>query len=427
MIFGMQAPVAVVGLGATGKALMRLFGAYGIDRSQYVTFDAIDASADFNDPVQLLKNARPATLIVSPGVPLASAWIADFKKSGGTLTSEFDLCSKLVTSERIVAVTGSIGKSTCTSLLGEALRVVDPNVFIGGNLGLAWANYFADLKLGLRQKSLWQALEVSSYQIEGWTAPLNIESAILTYLSPNHLERYPSLTDYYAVKWALLKRAVGKTFVNGDCPAIREGLAQQGLAQKAIEAQAKDFDTRAAKLLGEHNKQNLSLALHFVETHKMGEAAKKAILQFKGLEHRCENLGERKGVLFVNDSKATAIDSVQAAINGLSATRQQRGGRLWVCLGGRDKKLPWPLLVSSFADQHITPIYFGECRQTIQKALSKEGPEFDKLSDVMAALPKLVRSGDIVLLSPGGTSLDEFKNFEERGSYFKSAIERSFA
>ena len=146
--------------------------------------------------------------------------------------------------------------------------------------------------------------------------------------------------------------------------------------------------------------------------------------EFRGLSHRLDNCGDHGNITWINDSKATSIPSVLTAARAALESFPKR--RVVLLLGGRDKKLPWEELGTALKDtEYLHPIFFGESGALVEAKTALRGPRFATLTDTMTKGRAFLRPNDVVLLSPGGTSLDEFKNFEERGSYFSHAARES--
>ena len=143
--------------------------------------------------------------------------------------------------------------------------------------------------------------------------------------------------------------------------------------------------------------------------------------RYRGLPHRLEFVVEVNGVTFVNDSKATAMESVLVAVSGCLENISAQG-RVYLLLGGKDKNLPWEELSVFATNEKIIPVFFGACGELAQQKSGLSGERFEKLGSGINFCQKRSKPGDIVLLSPGGTSLDEFRNFEERGDFFKTIV-----
>jgi UDP-N-acetylmuramoylalanine--D-glutamate ligase len=412
----------------SGKAALRLLRVSGA--TELSLYDDNPGIGDYSDAAKLLSEFRPKTLVVSPGVPLSTPWIRSFE---GAVTSELALAFDTLRGERLVCVSGSLGKSTTVSLLGAGAQAVDANAFLGGNLGIPLADYAAAVLEGSRPRAAWAVLELSSFQLENM-GRLACEGAALTFLSPNHLERYASLEEYYGVKWALLDRASKAVALNLNGGDLADYAARHGcgpgsaLTPKGVPLGWTSRETlpkgavERMRLVGAHNADNLALAWSLASSLGWGERALDAMIAFRGLSHRLEALGYAGGLRFINDSKATSMESVLVAVSGAL----EAGGDVWLLLGGRDKKLPWEKLSELGRSPRIKTVFFGECGAHAQKLSGLAGPVAGKLADAVRVAKAGARSGDTVLLSPGGTSLDEFRNFEDRGRRFAEYVREVF-
>lgn len=370
------------------------------------------------------KNIR--TLLVSPGVPLAKPAIQDFVRRGGLLSGELEYAYQQLHEEKVLCVTGSVGKSTVAALLHAGLLAEDPDAFVGGNFGYPLADYVADVIEGKRKRARWIVLELSSYQLENFPS-LIADGTILTSLVANHLERYPTKEAYYDSKWTLAEKTRGPIVCNLHGEDLRAYVAQKPARPDLRWTSGDDPKVPAeifqnTPLLGAHNRDNLAVAYTLLNASGVGNSAIPRLASFAGLAHRVENCGIRGGVLCVNDSKATTMSSVIQAVNTIE-TRLSAGSSLFLLLGGRDKNLPWHEL-RSLGRATIRPIFFGEYAAPAKEKSGLEGAVHAKLGPAIEQASKAAKSGDIILLSPGGSSLDEFANFEERGNYFKSEIAR---
>lgn len=416
--FPLKLPTAIIGLGLTGRSIEKLLKECGIPGSQILTFDEKDSSAQFQDFESLIKT-NIQSMILSPGVSKRKSWIQDFSQSGGQITSELEIAFSFLQNERVIGVTGSVGKSTCVSLLGAGLQKFAPDSFVGGNLGFPLADYVIELFHG-RKRAPWIALELSSYQLETFIN-LKADAAILTSFTPNHLERYDSLEDYYQTKWSLVEKTHGPIVYNEHGADLKSYVLAkniQAIGVSSLSPEFLSFPFHQAKLVGHHNYDNLSLVIKLAHILNWPESALLGFLSFAGLPHRLENLGEIGGLLFVNDSKATTIESVLQAV---TSTQNMSSKKTHLLIGGRDKNLPWAEL-KSLASVNRTFYFFGECARHAQSSSKLSGKIFSKLDDAIRAAVSSADDGDLVLLSPGGTSLDEFKSFEDRGIFFKAQI-----
>jgi UDP-N-acetylmuramoylalanine--D-glutamate ligase len=264
---------------------------------------------------------------------------------------------------------------------------------------------------------------------------LPVHLAGLTYLSPNHLERYENLESYYETKWKLFEKCQGSCFANrlgGDTqnfvnqkikknPALKEKIIFTDPSHAGLNAD----QWTSSQLVGKHNEQNIALAWAISQQAEWPKFCLQGILDYKGLPHRLENCGLYSGIHVINDSKATTIDSVLSAIDSIKDLKSSH--QIIVLLGGRDKKLPWEKLSILKNQANLTLVFFGECASHAQQLSQLDGRCFPKLSPAISYALELCQNGDKLLLSPGGSSLDEFKNFEERGSFFKKIVQEHFA
>ncbi|AHZ85710.1 UDP-N-acetylmuramoylalanine--D-glutamate ligase [Bdellovibrio bacteriovorus] len=423
-IKNLKTPIAIVGMGKSGEAAKRLLTLAGHAPESILTFDGKLESAQFRDP-QVLMNQKPGTLVVSPGVPLASAWIQDARKNGVQITSELSLACATLETEKMIGVTGSVGKSTTVSILGAGLEAFSKTGFVGGNLGTPFADYAADVIEGKRPRADWVILELSSYQLENCEG-LSLDYSAITYLTSNHLERYDNLQHYYDTKWKILSLTKDALLLNREGGDLVEYFHKNGQPEQVKIISRSDkmltsLQLEKAQLIGQHNQDNLALASALALSAKWPASAIEGMKSFKGLVHRLESVGTHKGIRFINDSKATAMDSVLIATAAAHDTLS-KPGRLWLLLGGRDKNLPWQDLKALGNLKDIEFVFFGECREIAQTKSTLPGRSFARLGEALCDILGSAKPGDTVLLSPGGTSLDEFKSFEDRGNYFKKCV-----
>lgn len=416
----LKPPIAVVGLGKSGLSALKLLLAAGFSTDQIVTFDDKNPSAHFQQP-EKLRERSPQTLVVSPGFSLKTPWIQQMIQEGVFLTSDVGLAASLLSTEKVIGVTGSVGKSTVTSLLGAGMKSFDPNSFAGGNLGTPFCDYALRLLQG-EPRAEWIALELSSYQLEN-CGPLKLDYSIITFLSANHLERYDSLNDYYMTKMKITEITRTLCVINKTSADAVHYASKSQCPHKLTNAEnfsRQDLLPRLF-LIGSHNKDNFALAAEVAISARWPEASLTEMTQYRGLPHRLEFVANLNQVTYVNDSKATAMDSVLVATKGCleNITGNQR---LYIMLGGRDKNLPWEDLGGLAQLTQITPVFFGACGELAREKSGLQGEYFAKLGSAINFCQKRAQAGDVVLLSPGGTSLDEFKNFEERGDFFKTLV-----
>ncbi len=431
--------VALLGGGKSGRAAFRLLRHSGIPQSEICLIDHKSKDAIFEGLTSyssLSEINLPEVLVLSPGVPLALAEIQEALRSGARLESEITLALPFLNNEKIIAVTGSMGKSTTTALIHFALEGSDHDAFIGGNFGFPLADYAADCLEKKRQPAEFLVLELSSFQLEN-CGDLKVDHSAIVSLASNHLERYESKADYFKTKWTILGRTkISAVLGSGsaELKAVAEDLKDFSIphllktswSENAEVEDALKTISKRPKLVGTHNWDNMRIAAQILMDAGLRASLPK-LFDYPGLPHRLEDLGTRSGVRFFNDSKATSIESVRQALLTL---KEEAGAtkvsRVHCLVGGRDKKLPWENLKDFALEPGFVFHFFGECGELAMRRSEITGTISKSLAELLVILPSKVQAGDVVLLSPGGTSLDEFGNFEERGDYFRRFVEEDF-
>lgn len=413
-------PFVIIGLGKSGLAAAKLLKLIGINDSDLRLFDEkkstdLKSWDDFNTlPV--------GTLVVSPGVALNNKNILHLKKNGWTITSEISLACQFITDEKIIGVTGSVAKSTVTSLIGIGALNEDVNAFVGGNLGTPFCEYAISLLTGTK-KAQWIILELSSYQLENCIG-LTLAHSAITFLSSNHLERYPSKHEYYLTKCGIGHLTKGLCFINSNSSDLiyyKNFIACQVCAVSAEGFKEKSLINNI-QLLGSHNRDNFAMAYEIAKACGFSTESISKMAFYKGLPHRLEIVTSHKNITYINDSKATAMDSVLVAVSA-ALEKTHMDGVVHLLLGGRDKNLPWEDLLILNSNSKIVITYFGECGQLAKEKMGNlTRAYFQTLNLALPFVFSEAKPNDVILLSPGGTSLDEFSNFEERGNFFKTKV-----
>ncbi|MBL4817663.1 MAG: UDP-N-acetylmuramoyl-L-alanine--D-glutamate ligase [Deltaproteobacteria bacterium] len=385
---------AIAGKGRSGQAAYRFVVSRGDDA---VLLD--DAEQSLTPEAILNCDA----VILSPGIPRKHVAIQAALKAQKPLYNEIDLVAPKLSQAKFVGITGTNGKSTTAALLVSMVKEWEPSVFVGGNFGKPLCEAALD---GDEPKVV--ILELSSYQLET-LSQLKLDVAVLLNLSPDHLERYDSVEDYYETKrriFDLLKPEGVKI----EFPPLKKG-GQGGFKMPP-------------SLLGPHNLQNMNAAIQAAQALGVpDDIIQKGLDNFKGMPHRLEILGKKNGVTFVNDSKATTVESTIAALNCFDS------GVHLIC-GGKGKGSSYVPLVKT-AQGKVKQVYaIGEdAPKIIQTFPRGEGvSQVSKdlkgrlmiLREAFVAAVKNAQPGDVILLSPACSSYDQFKNFEERGELFRS-------
>jgi len=447
--------VAVFGLARTGLAAARALAAGGAD---VVLWDenpkAREAAAKDGFTLEDLTTAdwsQLAALMLSPGVPLTHPtphWTVEKARAAGVeILGDIELFARTVAAApphkrpKIVAITGTNGKSTTTALVGHVCRQAGRDVRIGGNIGVG--------VLGLEDMhgGAVYVLELSSYQLD-LTSSLKADVAIILNISPDHLERHGDMDGYVAAKRRiLLNQGKGDTAIVGvDDPwcahivteitaanrrtivpisarrAMGRGVyALQGMLYDATGERVTEVCdlTRAASLPGRHNWQNATAAYSAARALGISEQlAAQGLMTFPGLAHRMETVGAIGKVRFVNDSKATNADAARQALSSYPKV-------YWIA-GGQPKSGGVESLEDLF-DGVIKAYLVGESEDAFARTLDRKVPyarcgTID--AAVRAAFADARSSGDdaIVLLSPACASFDQFADFEARGEAFRAAV-----
>jgi UDP-N-acetylmuramoylalanine--D-glutamate ligase len=407
----------VVGLGKSGAAAARLLQARG---AQVIAADDDDVRFEGE-----LRRVLPASLrgidlvVVSPGVPLSLPIFAEARSRGLELIGEVELASRFI-AEPLIGITGTNGKSTTTALCGHLLATAGLRVFTGGNLGNALSNRVLG---GERLDAT--VCELSSYQLESIVS-LRCAAATVLNVTPDHLDRYPSLEAYAAAKERIFgNQQPGDTAAINEADArVREMKTAQGVRRVGFDPrgplriEGKELSLRVPTLRGVHNRENAFAACLLARHLGVAlEALQNGLDSYPGLPHRLEPVRVLEGVEWINDSKATNVDSVEKSLSAFPAN-------VHIIMGGRGKGAPYAPLRELMRGRVKTILTIGEDAGKIAAELSGIAP-IEACSVLGAAIRKArerARPGDVVLLSPACASYDQFRNFEDRGEQFKALV-----
>jgi UDP-N-acetylmuramoylalanine--D-glutamate ligase len=402
-------------------------------------------------------------LFLSPGVPLNTALVQAAREKGIPISSEPRLFAQLYGGP-VVGITGSSGKTTTTTLTGRMLEAAGLRTWVGGNIGHPLIN-----SLACEQPADVAVMELSSFQLELFhpetqgpdveqlrssaSRPIALEGwsphiAVVTNITPNHLDRHHSMENYVWAKaaivdyqhsddWAVLDRDDEHSFgfrqrTRGRLVLFSlSGPVEQGgyLAGDVLRVRLGGEDVMlcersAVRLRGRHNLANVLAAACAARLAGAGwDAIRSVATSFEGVPHRLEVVRRWQGITFVNDSIATAPERAIAAIGAYHEP-------LVLLAGGRDKHLPWDRWADCVRRRVRAVIAFGESSPLIEAALSSGGPSdtelyrCDTLEEAVSQAAAVARPGEVVLLSPGGTSFDAFADFEARGLAFRQYVGR---
>lgn len=445
--------IAVIGLGRSGTAVATLLARSGNDvyasdagASPGVTAAAanlmregvtVDVGRHDIDRI-----GRTSLVVVSPGVHPDAPVIRAARDRGIDVVSEVEIALRFLPNLRYIAVTGTNGKTTTTALVAHLLRALQRRATAAGNIGKPLSEIALD-----PTPPEWVALEVSSYQLHA-TPSIRPVVGVLTNLSPNHLDRYASVEEYYADKQRLFQNADASSqwVSNADDEAVQALAADAaGLhVHFSLERRADAYYDRDAQqlvvlgcrilrraqlaLVGDHNVANALGATLAVMLADAGHRDSSAVAQigealaaFRGLEHRIEIVAEQGGVLWINDSKSTNVASTSTALRGMTRPTV-------LLLGGRHKGEPYTTLAPELRRIVKKVIAYGEAAPLIARDLAGEVPVEQggaAFSDVVDRARRSASPGDAVLLSPACSSFDMFTDFEHRGTEFKRLVHAS--
>jgi UDP-N-acetylmuramoylalanine--D-glutamate ligase len=393
--------VVVVGLGASGIAAAKL----ALRRGARVT--GVDAKKDIAPipgvEMRLGTNELPAgdQIVVSPGVPNApTKAIAEI---------EFGF-QQMAHPAPVVAIGGTNGKSTVTTLVGAFLEAAGKKVFTGGNLGDPFCE-------AVDEKWDVFVLEVSSFQMERLVT-FKPKVAVLLNITDDHLDRYPDFDAYAHAKGNCFERQTPDDVAvipEGDSVCLRE--AKRGKARIVTFGPT----TRPHKLQGGHNALNVSAAIAAVEPFGVDEdAITKVLATFEGLPHRMVLVAEIGGVRFYDDSKGTNVGASVTALRTLAEDKAV------LIAGGREKGGSYAPLVDALKTKGRALVVIGEAADAIAAAAKGALPieRASSMDEAVAIAKKAARSGDAVLLSPACSSFDMFKDYKDRGDAFVRAVRR---
>jgi len=402
--------IAILGYGLEGKSLASFF-----KKRKNAKITILDKARDSKS---YLKNlGRFDEVYRSPGVPYRLKEIQEVKKKVLSLTRLFFEEANL-RGAKIIGITGSVGKTTTASLLYEILKKGGKKVFLAGNIGINPLSFLNKLD----KKSI-VVMELSSFQLEDLTR--SPEIAILLDIFEEHLDKHASFKEYFSAKSNIARhqKKTDTIIFSGD-NSLSKKMAKLSPGKKnPVSVSAGKKMGFRLKYPGEHNYKNAMAAAKAASLFGVSSATiKKTIEKFSGIEHRVEFIRELKGVKYYNNSKATNVGS---ALGGINSFKERK----IVLIGGHNKNLDLTPLVKRLASKDIGgAIFFGEALGELVKIAKKiKFSNFSSAKRLREALEigsKIAKSGDVVLLSPGTSSFDEFKNYEERGEKFKEWVKK---
>ena len=380
-------------------------------------------------------------VIKSPGIPESAPIVRKIREAGIPVISEIEFAGRYIGRARCICVTGSNGKTTTTSLIYKIMRDAGMNVALGGNIGESFAYSVATGSYD------WYVLELSSFQLDGMYR-FRAHIGVLTNITPDHLDRYDHcFQNYVDAKMRITQNMTSRDWFiySGDDETIWAQLPRYDLrmrqlpfaARNAVASGAGDaflldgrftatagkasveIDTDRMQIKGLHNAYNaMAAALATLAAGVDPEQVSRSIYDFAPVEHRLEPVAERGGVLWLNDSKATNVDSVWYALEGMKRPV------VWIA-GGTDKGNDYTPLKEFAREKVHTLVCMGLDNAKLLREFEGVVPRIvstDSLDAAMHAAREAARPGDVVLLSPACASFDLFKNYENRGELFKEWV-----
>ncbi|HTD56249.1 MAG TPA: UDP-N-acetylmuramoyl-L-alanine--D-glutamate ligase [Silvibacterium sp.] len=440
--------VLVVGLGKSGLAAALFLRRKG---AQVTVSDVRSAAALGKDIPALLDEGimveagghglltfrRQDLIVVSPGVPLDTPELVQVRNFGLPVIGEVELAARFLVGKTL-AITGSNGKTTTTSLCGEILSAALPHVQVGGNIGVP-----VIALVDQSREDGWSVLEVSSFQLET-TFDFRPDIAVILNITPDHLDRHGSFENYVAAKERIFAnqrpedalvlnaddevakraaaRAKSRIFWFSRTRIIRQGafVHDGGIWFRATEQSAPEFILKISGILlkGLHNVENVLAAVCSARLAGVApEIIRDAVQKFRAVEHRLEFVANVNGVDYYNDSKATNVDAALKAIEAFPSG-------IHLILGGKDKGSDYRVM-RPLIQERVKVIYtIGAASEKIITHLEGSAPIVDSgtLAVAVTRAAEAARPGDIILLAPACSSFDQFENYEQRGQAFKDLV-----
>ena len=385
--------VLVLGMARSGQAAAAALEGRGAE--------VVRADRTLGNDTELALLDGVELLVKSPGVPGEAPLVVEARRRGVPVWSEVELGYRLLApTTRILGVTGTNGKTTTVELLGAIFRAAGRDVAVAGNVGMPLT------AVAERDKPEWVVCELSSFQLED-VHDLHLRVAVLLNLEPDHLDRHGTFEAYRDAKLRIFERA--------DTAIVPKGLGLPG-----VEFAADDPLPAEPLIPGAHNRENAAAATAAARaTGIADDAIARALRTFPGVEHRLELVRERRGVRWINDSKAT---NVAAALRGVAAF----AASLRLILGGSRKGESFEPLARALGSNVRSAYLIGETADELARALDATEIPHEQAGDLATAVAAAARAaepGEVVLLSPACASYDQFENFERRGEEFRRLVQ----
>ncbi len=434
--------IAVLGLGVSNRPLVRLLlscgcTVTGCDRTPREQLDdgvleLEKLGCRLQTGEGYLDNLSADLVFRTPGMHPDNPALTALRQGGAEVISEMEVFFRLCPC-KILAVTGSDGKTTTTTLIAEMLKAAGKTVWLGGNIGTPLLSKVDDMK-----KTDFAVVELSSFQLMDMTRSPSV--AVVTNLAPNHLDVHKDMDEYVQAKKNLFRfqKETDLLVLNAD-NAITDGFTGNGITEKFSRQGSADcciqegvivckgrkvLDTKDILLPGVHNIENYMAAILAVQGLVSDDVIRRVATTFGGVEHRIELVRVKDGVRFYNDSIASSPSRTIAGLRSFSE-------KVLLIAGGYDKHIPYDVLGPEIC-AHVKKLYVngataGQIRAAVENApaYTPGNPEIIDCGDFTTAVYRAAsdaESGDVVLMSPASAAFDQFKNFMVRGDYFKKLI-----
>lgn len=439
--------VVVLGLAKSGVAAAKLL----LKQGAKVKISDSKSTQELQEQIALLKDLDIETgghnenslincelIVTSPGVPVDIPFLRKAEKMNIPIISEMELAYQYLPQNLVIAITGTNGKTTTTTLIGEILKTAKQKVVVAGNIGKPLSEVVDKI-----DKDYLVVVEISSFQLQTIKEFRPNISVFLNW-TPDHLDRHKNLDDYLKAKARIFENQIKEDFMilNADSSAIMEVSEQVKAKPLYFSTTKRDFkdgiwieqnqiisrfngkennicQIQEIALLGPHNLENVlaSIGVCLILNIDL-EVVRKILKEFKGVEHRLEEVACIKGIRFINDSKATNVDSVIVALRSFPAP-------IILIAGGRGKGCDYSRLNHLLSTKVIAMILLGEAKDEIAKQIDFNNIfKVQNLHEAVELSYKLATPLDTILFSPACASYDMFKNFEERGRVFKEEVKK---
>tara|TARA_B110000240_G_scaffold38344_1_gene42534 strand:- start:7472 stop:8836 length:1365 start_codon:yes stop_codon:yes gene_type:complete len=438
-------PIAIIGLGKTGLSVAKYFHR---NNQKFIAYDTRKKFIFTKEITKYLKKEdlvlgeiknffidQHDNFIISPGVDLDKKILEEIKNNNKNIQTDIDIFNESG-DKKVICITGSNGKTTVTSIIEHILNNIGKKSKAGGNIGLP------ALEL-LYEKYEYYILELSSFQLE-MTKKIKCESSMITNITPDHLDRHKTFKNYISIKHKIFENTKNiiinrsdknikknkynfKYTFGGDSPKDENsfGINNTNGINYIYQGKEKILSENDIKLIGYHNLINICSALAAIKSLGLDvKRSAESIKYFEILEHRMENFYNYNNIMWINDSKATNVESTISAVNSLK-------NNVILLMGGRSKTDDYSELNKAIFGKVKYLILFGECRNLLFEKI-KSVENIIKVKDINSAVIKAKNFSNnfskkteikiSIVLSPACSSYDSFESYEERGNFFKKCV-----